>query len=473
VPTETALKDFAGSAPKGKMRKTRSSKSSKPAVAKSSAPTSTPTPECTTPLPDSNPPKLSILPSGASLEARIITLPNPRTSAPTRYYFCPEKGIYEFTKITAPKKSPRSWLVVPPRTTPANAASSGDVSLEEGDSSARTPSDTPTETLSSEPESIISKSYITSSANLFIATPLDPLFLIIPALIPALDSEKSSKQLFLSPDDHFDALASTSCHYGTILQNTKIRAMLVARMDAVCDTVDAGGDRMYRFNKEKLVRELLRKAGEVVEKGLPASLEERFVKRTLEVPVVCVKREESFTLGGILGQEDETQPDVAGPQTPATESTVESQTSATSTSTSVSQLSKPALPNEPLSASAKVVHLLRLRTALTYLITAYIPAHLTLIPPSSLIDFTPLTTHLTHLASLREEALVSRSFGDYTRKRAFDGDDEEEESRAEKKRKKEEEERRKKVGETRGVRELKKVDVRGMKKMSDFFGKKA
>jgi hypothetical protein len=51
-------------------------------------------------------------------------------------------------------------------------------------------------------------------------------------------------------------------------------------------------------------------------------------------------------------------------------------------------------------------------------------------------------------------------------------EDEDSETRAEKKRKKEEEEKRKKAGESRGVKNLKKVNVSGMKKMSDFFKKK-
>ena len=47
------------------------------------------------------------------------------------------------------------------------------------------------------------------------------------------------------------------------------------------------------------------------------------------------------------------------------------------------------------------------------------------------------------------------------------------ETRAEKKRREEEEVKRKKAGESRGIRDLKKVDTKGMKKMSDFFGKAA
>jgi hypothetical protein len=80
-----------------------------------------------------------------------------------------------------------------------------------------------------------------------------------------------------------------------------------------------------------------------------------------------------------------------------------------------------------------------------------------------------LDQRLSELANLREQALMSRSLGDHSRKRAWDED---EETRADKKRRKEEEDKKRKAGESRGVKELKKVNVKGMKKMSDFFAKK-
>lgn len=58
----------------------------------------------------------------------------------------------------------------------------------------------------------------------------------------------------------------------------------------------------------------------------------------------------------------------------------------------------------------------------------------------------------------------------FSRKRGIE-DDVEAEERAEKKRKLEEEEKRKKASQSRGVKELSKVDVKGMKKMSSFFTK--
>ena len=86
------------------------------------------------------------------------------------------------------------------------------------------------------------------------------------------------------------------------------------------------------------------------------------------------------------------------------------------------------------------------------------------------MDFAPLDAYLARLARLRQEAAAARSAGDYTRKRALD--EEEVAARAEKKRRRDEEEKRKKAGESRGVRDLKKVSTVGMRKMSDFFKKK-
>lgn len=89
------------------------------------------------------------------------------------------------------------------------------------------------------------------------------------------------------------------------------------------------------------------------------------------------------------------------------------------------------------------------------------------------IDFAPLTAHLTHLAKLRAEAAASADLSSFTRKRGCLEDDEEAEARAEKKRRLEEEEKRKKLSISRGVKDLAKVDVKGMKKMSAFFQPKA
>lgn len=130
----------------------------------------------------------------------------------------------------------------------------------------------------------------------------------------------------------------------------------------------------------------------------------------------------------------------------------------------------PDAPPQAHEATEEVKDLLRLRTALSYITTCYIPPHIstTLTYPS--IDFSPLDTHLKYLASLHEEARALRSLSDnITRKRGHD-DDEAAEERAEKKRKKEEDEKRKK-SESNATKQLKKVNTTGMKKMSSFFTK--
>ena len=88
---------------------------------------------------------------------------------------------------------------------------------------------------------------------------------------------------------------------------------------------------------------------------------------------------------------------------------------------------------------------------------------------ASQVDFKPLEEYLAQLSKLRSDAVAARSQGDYSRKRARD--EEEDEARADKKRKLEEE-KKKKASESHGVRQLKKVNTSGMKKLSSFFQKK-
>jgi hypothetical protein len=107
---------------------------------------------------------------------------------------------------------------------------------------------------------------------------------------------------------------------------------------------------------------------------------------------------------------------------------------------------------------------------------SYIPGKLQshlqkLITSNDILDFTQLDNHLKRVESARAEAMVLRSLSDnISRKRTAEDDDEAAEARAEKKRKKEEEERAKK-NESHGIRQLKKVDTSGMKKLSSFFAK--
>ncbi|KAK8164885.1 ribonuclease H2, subunit B [Phyllosticta citrichinensis] len=449
--------------------KTRSKKQSAP---KQDADDATPAAP-TLPAGVSNPPKLFILPQNSSPDAQIVTLPNPATAQENRYFCCPDQGFFEFTRIAAPKTSPRSWLLAPQSPERKNVepllegleqnTAAGDGKQDSADS--------------------LSKGYAVKSPDLFVATPLDALFLLLPALWSP--GKQSEKRFFLSVEDHLDALGSPSSHLRVLLRNEKFRAHLEDRLAAACDTADAGEEKMYRLSSEKLAKELLSKAERIVASGLPASMEDKFVRQALEVPIMSIKREESTVIAAENADADAD----AGGEAPENEdsqtTTFDTQTTAASEGSALTtHTSIPASPEEakpyvdtkpPISAPEGVPQLLRLRTALDFMSTSYLPATLQShikanISSSKLIDFEPLDQHLKYLESLRSEALALRSLSDnISRKRGID--EEEAEARAEKKRKKEEEDAKKK-SQSRGVKALAKTNTSGMMKLSSFFAKK-
>lgn len=419
---------------------------------KSTPKESTPEPPQSTakPLPTStsNPPKLFVLPKDTSKDARIVTLDNPANGAPSRYYFCPQKGFYEFTRIAAPKRDCRSWLIT------------GEQGEDDG--------------AQKEQDTRIGSGYITKSADLFLATPIDTLFLILPALAP--QSAKDTRQLFLAFDDYLDLLASSSQHWKALLsQYATLRNMVEKRMGAICDTVDAGDETMYRISHEKLSSVLVKKAERMVKNGLPASLEEKFIKTVLEVPIMNIKREDS-SLSAVSSTEPTTTATSADDATQSTNT--ESQLSATTpvdsqTSLNTTLTTPDDLPPKPsLTTPPEIPHLLRIRTSLTYISSAYLPT--TLRHPVTVHlrpRFTALDAHLSAVAQLKSEAAALRSISDnISRKRAADEDEDRIAEREEKKRKKADEDAKKKL-EGRGIKQLKKVDTSGMKKMSAFFTK--
>lgn len=408
----------------------------------------------------SNPPRLFILPDELSPEARIVTLTNPRYGSEERYIICPEQGLYEFTRIAAPKTTPRSWLLTPELT------ENGDCLVADA-----------------KKEPAAAKGFVSRDADLFIATSIDPLFFLLPALSPPTKKTEPTKKLFLSGDDYMERIAATSMQFSGFMRTGILREILEKRLVAVCESAEAGDESMYRLSEEKILEELLKKARTVVEKGLPASMEEKLVRKALDAPMLSIKREDTSALE--LAKEEEASTDTA--DTPDTQTTVASTaTSFSNTSTAATSFSEVSTAQEmaqrpiaiPITAPEGVAELLRLRTALSFICSNYIPPYIsdelkkTLKSATSPIDFAPLDDHLVHLAKLRQEAVASRSMGDYSRKRGMDEDDETIELRAEKKRKKDEDEKRKKAGMSQGVKKLAKVNVTGMKKMSDFFKKK-
>lgn len=251
------------------MARTRSTKAA-PATAKSkSKPSEAPTASRhTLPSEFENPSKLLILPKDATPDARIVSLPNPRYSKPTRYLVCPSTGVYEFTKIAAPKATPRSWLVIQDDSSPAAALDGGDDDAKQ----------------ESEP---CFQAELVKGPELFIASKIDPVFLLLPALAAQPTTGKSSesgKRMFLSSDDHLDCLVKGGdSHLGDVLRQESTRKLLEGRMACVCDTVDAGDESMFRLSEAKLLGVLLSKAKRV---SLPKSIHDKFVTKADRKSVV-------------------------------------------------------------------------------------------------------------------------------------------------------------------------------------------
>ncbi|KAK3303322.1 ribonuclease H2, subunit B [Chaetomium strumarium] len=418
-----------------------------------------------------NPPKLFSLPRTASPSARIATLQHPRYSRPTRYLVCPKAGFFEFTQICPPKSAPRSWLIQPASTTP-NTNNNND----------QPPIDT----------------QITQSPALHVATPFDPLFLLLPALL--CTASPPTKRMFLSADDHLDTLPDPSRHLGELLASCPAtRALVETRLAAVCDVVQAGDENMYRVSEAKLLAEMLRKArrmaehGEGTGGGLPPSMEERFVRRELEAPVLGVRvargRDGNVAAApaaageGTGGGSGSSTPGEESAETQSSVSSVETTASSASAVSAVSTAATSVADDDgvgagevasAMKASEEVVKLQRLRVAFNFICSSYVAPAIAQMLQENLakatdqVDFKPLDEYLARLAKLRQEATAARS-GEFSRKRAVD---EEEDDRAEKRRKKEAEEKAKKASMSRGVKELMKVNTSGMKKMSDFFKKK-
>jgi hypothetical protein len=385
-----------------------------------------------------NPSKVFILPSKATSEARIVTLPNPRHGRPARYLVCPETGIYEFTKVATPKTTPRSWLIeTTSESTPADNSSKAGVSM---------------------------------GQDLYLATLIDPLFLVLPALTETQSKGSEEKRLFLSSDDHFDKLPQGSSHLSEILRCDKTRKLIESRMAVVCDTVEAGDESMFRINENKLANAILEKAKRIREGGLAPSMEEKFVKKALEAPILVQRRQKAETT--TTAKPESQTPTAESTDSQSTVATAESEASQPSTAvTSFTEETVTESIVSAIEASTDILELQRLRIAFSFVCSTYVAATLTaqletVLKKEAMVDFTPLDDYLVKLAKLRAEAMAAHSI-DYSRKRGLDEDEDE----ALVKKRKMEEEKKKKSLESRGVRDLKKVNTKGMKKMSDFFKK--
>jgi hypothetical protein len=399
----------------------------------------------TPPIQAHEPRKLLLIPTGLSTDARILVLPHPRDYSKKRFLFCPSKGLFEFTRVAAPSTEHRSILLA------------NNIHTDE-------PSDV-------EPNDC-DNGYINKDAQLLVATPFDLFFLLLPLLPSSMTT--SGKILFQPLDDLLESVTSEDKHLQYIVQHG--RHIIERSLYHFCDAIDAGDEKMFRLNEEKTVGLIARKVQKVVQTGFPVSLEERFVTRALEAPVLSVKREESSVSAVV----DAPIPSAEDAEDKSESFDSQSTTASTAPSMVFSEVSVASsvttITSDPIPENIK--HLQRLKTAQDFVLASYMPPTLSHIlqekvrEAKCLADFNPLDQHIKRLAELRAAAGASRSIGDFSRKRGNADDDEAAEERAEKKRKQEEDEKRKKAGESRGVRELKKVNVSGMKRMSDFFSKK-
>ncbi|KAJ9639823.1 hypothetical protein H2204_003616 [Knufia peltigerae] len=391
-----------------------------------------------------------ILPKEISERSRFVLLRHPRDTSVQRFLFCPNLGLFQFIKVETPRSDPRSLFFHGP---PSETSSKrGDTAVDGNSTDSR-------------------DGKISKSAEIFVATPFDLAFLLIPFVIPS--KPPTGKHLFQPADDIFEQHVEDDKHLRYILENG--RSHVQEAMSRFCDTIEAGDEQMYRPNEDKTLSMIMDKVKIVIENSLPASLEEKFVVRALETPVLSVKREDTKTStksepaslddAGSLSDNMDSQSTTAS----TAPSAVFSEASV-ATSTAGTVVASDAVPQ-------KLLDLRKRSIVLDFILASYVPEPISqrlkakLEGGDSPLDLKPLEEHMKSLAALRADALASRSLGDFSRKRGLE-DEEAADMRAEKKRKQEEEDKKKKMGESRGVRDLKKVNVSGMKKMSDFFTKK-
>lgn len=414
----------------------------------------------------SQPLKLFILPKQTSSGARFVVLKHPADGTKKRFYFCPSNGLFELKKVDAPMHDLRSILFTRLDEDSATdtmmqrdlASPENDHRLDDGPQWPAGAAD-------------VASGYVNKAAELFVATPFDMVFILIPLLNRDEMHAKShaGKALFQPIDDILDPYLEDDSHLRYILERG--RSILEGAAARICDVVEAGDEKMFRLNKEIVFKDMLSRAQNVVRRGLPASLEDKFVKRALEKPVLSIQREDSsFSVmtESSTGDSGGSLPGACNSQSSTTTSMVSAAAKASMTTPIVSDEDE-AIPDQ-------IVHLQRLQTAWSFITSSYLPDQLrgslteVLSSDQCPVDFRPLETYFDHLNTLRTEAMASRSLSTFSQKRGLD-DQDASEAKADKRQKQEEAERRKKAGESRGVRELKKVDVSGMKKMSAFFTK--
>ncbi|KAF8462988.1 ribonuclease H2, subunit B [Kalaharituber pfeilii] len=374
----------------------------------------------------------------------VVALPHPATQAPTRYLLHSSLGLHEIKKITLPISVPRSWLVLP------SPCENGGGKRSDGT------------------ESPMGAGQTVPDSSLYICTPIDPLFLLVGHLL--------SLSHFLPLDDILDPLIESSKHWGKILKaNTKSEGLIKARIRSICDSVDAGGEMTYRINKNKLMKVLVEKCRRMVKgDSFPTSMEEEFVKKALTKPIggestLRLADEEKRNKKEEENEASEGTKDEIAPQPPTPkDSFADSQDSSLPKSISTLAINPFPEPNIP----PEISHLMRLRISAQFL-SSYLSSSVATELSSHLAtvhDFTPLDNYIADIAKMKQELFVMRA-GDYSIKRSIE-EEGEAESKRKRKREEEEEEKKRKKNLSSGVKNLAKVNTKGMMKMTAFFKKK-
>ncbi|PWW73924.1 hypothetical protein C7212DRAFT_299227, partial [Tuber magnatum] len=283
---------------------------------------------------------------------------------------------------------------------------------------------------------------------MYICTPLDPLFVLLPRLFPAAAADAINR--FLPVEDLFEEITTGAEGDWELVAKSQVAER---RLAAVCESVDIGDEKAYKPSWEKLMNILDGKCVRMAKGGLPATMEEGFVRKPLTRPELEIRG---------VKKEDKDREMGGGGNTEAAVGVLPAPPD--------SQATRPRLSE----ASQEVTDLLRIRVASEFISNNYLSVSVAEALSDCLQkshDFTPLDNYLAELVKIRQEAAAVR-FHDHQIKRSHEC--EEEMVDRKRKRKKEEEETggKKKKSVSRATRELQKVDKTGMPTITAFFGKK-
>ena len=456
----------------------------------------------------------------------MVTLPHPSSHAPSHYLLHSVSGLHEIKRVTYPLSVPRSWLITPDTLEKENSNLTIEPGEEEGEVGKNEKEEEEEEenwvkVEQNKEESVEEENWVKVEQNkeesveeegkvgtdiveegkveggevvvedmeeekweerdkgdwlgqgqvvpdssLYICTPIDPLFLFVEHLTTLIH--------YLPLDDIMDPLIETSPHWSKVLESgTNSEALIKSRIRSICDQVDAGGEPSYRLSKSKLLKVFTRKCKAIIAGNeLPGTMEEEFVRKVLAKPIgsdsACLAEGENEKANVLEeGNEPTQQPTAENSFDGTTDSQKLQNPIVTQEIPSSTNTTAPPIPPD-------IAHLQRIRVASQYLSSYLSPAlakefsaHL-----ETTHDFTPLDKYLSDLAKLKQELSFYRA-GNFSMQTSID--EQEGRGNMSKKRKREEEEeqeKKRKKNLSTGVRNLAKVDTKGMAKMTNFFKKK-